>query len=69
MSVADELRQEQRAAMLRLSPAERIRLALELGARDLALFMEASGLDREAALRELRRRRAAGRRPSKSAGA
>jgi hypothetical protein len=69
MSVADELRREQRAAMLRLSPAERIRLALELGARDLALFMEASGLGREAALRELRRRRAAGRRPSKSAGA
>jgi ribosomal protein S11 len=67
MSVADELRRDQRAAVSRLSVAERIRLALELGLRDLEIFMEASGLERQAARRELRRRRAAGRRPSKSA--
>lgn len=64
-SVADDLRQRDRDAVLKLSPGERIALALRLGERDLELFCRAQGLDRETAVRVLRRRRQAGRRPSR----
>jgi hypothetical protein len=40
-------------------------LALRLGERGLELFQQATGLDREAAVRELQRQRQASRTPSK----
>ncbi|MFL6197109.1 MAG: hypothetical protein ACJ75H_23185 [Thermoanaerobaculia bacterium] len=64
-SVADELRERDRAAIRRLSPQERIELALKLGDEDLATFCQAQGVDRETGLRILQRRRQAGRTPSK----
>jgi dsDNA-binding SOS-regulon protein len=64
-SVADDLREELQEAVLLLSFEERMALALQLGERGLAMFRQASGLDREAALRELQRQRQAGRTPSK----
>ena len=64
-SVADDLRQKDRAAVLKLTPEERIALALRLGERDLEIFCRAQGLDRKEAIRVLQRRRQAGRRPSR----
>ena len=64
-SVADDLREELQDEGLRLSFEERMALALRLGERGLELFRQASGLDREAAIRELQRQRQAGRIPSK----
>lgn len=64
-SVADDLREELQEAVLLLSFEERMALALRLGERGLEMFRQASGLDREAALRELQRQRQAGRTPSK----
>jgi hypothetical protein len=65
-SVADRLRREEREALRRLSPAERVALALALGERDLELFRHASrpSLGREEAGRLLERQRQAGRRRS-----
>lgn len=63
-SVADELRLETRRGVDRMSPGERLELALSLGEDDLQLFCSAQGLDREEALRRLRIQRARGRRPS-----
>jgi hypothetical protein len=64
-SVADELRQRDREEVRKLSPEERIALALELGERDLEIFCRFQGLDRKEALRLLERRRQAGRRYSR----
>jgi len=64
-SVADDLRRRDREAVFELSPRERIALALQLGERDLELFCRTQGLERAAAVRILRRRRQAGRRPSR----
>jgi hypothetical protein len=64
-SVADDLRDELRDEMRRLTFPERIELALRLGERGLEVFRQANGLDRETAVRELQRRRQAGRTPSK----
>jgi hypothetical protein len=50
-SVADDLRREDREAVMKLTPEERIALALKLGERDLELFCRAQGLDRETAIR------------------
>jgi hypothetical protein len=63
-SVADDLKQQDRERVAKLSPEERMRLALELGERDLALFCAAQGLDRAEGIREIRRRRQLGRLPS-----
>ena len=65
-SVADRLRLEDRDAILRLSPAERVALALSLGERDLEAFRSAQHptLSRSEAIRVLERRRQAGRRPA-----
>jgi hypothetical protein len=60
-SVADTLRAADAAETLRLTPAERLRRALALGERDLRAYQLARGIDRAAALRELRARRQAGR--------
>lgn len=64
-SVADDLRDELQDEVLRLPFEERMALSLQLGERGLELFCQASGLDREAAIRELQRQRQAGRTPSK----
>jgi hypothetical protein len=67
-SVADTLRVEDREDVLALSPAGRVALALQLGARDLQLFRLAHDppLDPESARRELERRRQSERRRSRS---
>jgi hypothetical protein len=64
-SVADDLREELQDEVLRLPLEERMALALRLGERGLEMFRQASGLDREAAIRELQRQRQASRTPSK----
>jgi hypothetical protein len=66
-SVADALRRADREALACLTPADRVALALSLGARDLERFRLAHDppLDPAAAARVLERRRQAGRRPSR----
>lgn len=62
-SVADEVRAEQLRDMLRLTPAERVNLALRLGEEGLALFMSANRVNsRDEAIEQLRRVARAGRR-------
>lgn len=63
-SVADEFRERDREAILKLSPEERIELALKLGDDDLAILCQTQGIDRETAIRLIQRRRQAGRTPS-----
>jgi len=65
-SVAESLRQNDRAALAAMSPDERVALALALGERDLETFRLAqdSPLSRPEAVRVLERRRQAGRRRS-----
>ncbi|HBL26413.1 MAG TPA: hypothetical protein DD490_06225 [Acidobacteria bacterium] len=64
-SVADDLREELQDQGLLLPFEERMALALRLGERGLEMFCQASGLDRETAIREMQRQRQAGRVPSK----
>ena len=66
-SVADLLRAHDREELQALTPAERVSLALALGARDLETFRTAQSppLDPAEAARELERRRQAGRRRSR----
>lgn len=66
-SVADDLKTEDQAALRALSPADRVALALVLGARDLEAFRLAQDppLDRDRAMVVLERRRQAGRRRSR----
>jgi hypothetical protein len=64
-SVADDLRKELQEQALQLSFEERMALSLRLGERGLEMYCQASGLDRETAIRELQRQRQAGRTPSK----
>jgi hypothetical protein len=66
--VADEIREEQRAAERALSPLQRLELAQRLGDDALANYAAANGLSPEAAFAELQRRRQLGRRASASAG-
>jgi hypothetical protein len=68
-SVADQLKVEERRAIAALTPGERVRLALELGARDLESFRlnQSPPLDAAEADRMLRRRRQLARRPSRCA--
>jgi hypothetical protein len=63
-SVADELRRIDREALARLSGEERIALALALGDTDVEALQQARGIDRETAVRVIRRQRQAGRQPS-----
>jgi hypothetical protein len=65
-SVADDLRRETMAAAARLTPAQRIALALRLGDDDVALLCAAHGVTGDDARRTFRRARAAGRIPSRS---
>jgi hypothetical protein len=66
-SVADRLRAEDRRVLGALDPADRVRLALALGRRDLESFRLAHEppLDRGEAARRLARARQVGRRPSR----
>ncbi len=63
-SVADALRKETFEAVQRLSPDERVSLALELGDFDLALFCASKGIEPVAGIQRLRENRQAGRRIS-----
>jgi hypothetical protein len=67
MSVANTLRLEQRAAVQRLSPEDRILLAFGLGQRDAALCAPAHGVSPAEARRALANQRGTGRVRSVSA--
>lgn len=60
-SVADDLRDELREEVRRLSVEERIQLGLRLGEEGLERFRQANGLDRETAVRLLERQSQVGR--------
>jgi hypothetical protein len=67
--LAADLRREQLAAAQQMTPAQRVQLALDLGARDLAAFAAAQGITREEAASRLRAATQRGRRrPSACAG-
>lgn len=63
-SVADDLRREQFDRYRRMTPAGRVALAQRLGQEGLSTFMQTRGLDRAAAMREIRSSRRVGRTPS-----
>ena len=63
--LAEQLRQEQAAAIAALTPQERLDLAFELGRRGIEMYMSAHHVDRETAARELKRASRAGRRYSR----
>lgn len=65
--VNEDLRREQRERMAKMTPAERVALVEKLGAEGLAAFMAAHHMDRQTALKAIRRSRRIGRRPSRSA--
>lgn len=65
-SVADELRAETALAVARLSPLERIALALRLGDDDVALYRQAHRVSEIEARVSLARLRSFGRRRSPS---
>jgi hypothetical protein len=66
-SVLDDVKAEERRALAAMTPAERVALALRLGARDLETFRLAHEppLGVEEARRRLRRQRQLGRLPSR----
>jgi hypothetical protein len=66
-SVADDLRRELRERGLRLTPAERVALALRLGDEDANRLATARGMSIEEARLLIRRSRQAGRTPSRAA--
>jgi hypothetical protein len=63
-SVADDIRREARLAAGRLTPEERIDLALRLGDDDAALFRALNGGTETQARATLARSRTVGRQPS-----
>ncbi|HVH29125.1 MAG TPA: hypothetical protein VM818_20365 [Vicinamibacterales bacterium] len=63
-SVTDELRAQTREADARLTPLDRVRLALELGDRDLQVFASRRSLSIAEARRLLASTRCTGRLPS-----
>jgi len=66
-SVLDALKEDEREALAAMTPAERVALALRLGARDLETFRLAHDppLSAEEARLRLRRQRQLGRLPSR----
>jgi hypothetical protein len=66
-NLVDALKAEERKAAAAMTPAERVALALRLGARDLETFRlsHVPPLDVAEARRRLRRQRQQGRRPSR----
>jgi hypothetical protein len=65
-ALAKRLQAELRERIARLSPTERLELALRLGQRDVQLYAQARCADRETALKVLRAAHRHGRRPSRS---
>ena len=65
-SVADELREEDIREMQKLTPDQRVRVALRLGEQAIEIYMAANHVDREAAVAAFRRTGSAGRVPSRS---
>ena len=66
-SVADTLREASRRRVARLTPIERVRLALALGDADVALMCVAQRISEDEARRRIARSRQAGRAHSRSA--
>jgi len=64
-SVADEVRRSLRERVRAMSPEERLALVARLAESDLALFLSARPMARDAARQFLIGRRQAGRRPSR----
>jgi hypothetical protein len=60
-SVADDLRDELREQVARLTGFERVALALKLGERDVAMYAQARCVDRETAAKVLAAARRVGR--------
>lgn len=63
-SVADDLRDDTRRRMSTLTPAERMKLAFELGDADVALLCSTKGIDVPEAKAIIARSRSVGRQPS-----
>jgi hypothetical protein len=64
-TVAERMRQEDRERLKRMTPAERVAEALELGRAAAEAYAHAHGVDVEEARRRLERAGQAGRRPSR----
>lgn len=64
-TVAERLREESRERLRRMTPAERLAEALELGERAIDMYAAAHGIDRVVARRHLELSAQAGRRPSR----
>lgn len=63
--VAEALETDDRERISRMSPAERVRLALSLGHQAIHTYAAAHGIERGEARRCLERAAQAGRRPSR----
>lgn len=64
-ALAETLLREDAIVTARMSPAERLELAFELGRRGIEMYMSAHHVDRITASRELKRAGRAGRRYSR----
>ena len=62
--VAEEVREEQRREILAMSAEERIELVHRLSEEGIALLMASENIDRDEAIRRIRKSHARGRRPS-----
>ena len=63
--VAEEIRRAQIDDVLRLSADQRVTLAFELGERDLEFYIALHNIDRQTAIRTIRREHQLGRRYSR----
>lgn len=63
-TVADQLREDSRERLRRMTPAARLAESLRLGQEAIAAYAAAHGLELEEARRRLERASQAGRRPS-----
>lgn len=64
--MAEALRQEQMREVLAMTPDERVALIVALRDRGIEAMMAARGIDRDAAIEEIKRSRRLGRRYSRS---
>lgn len=63
--VAEQLRQEQVEQLRRMTPSQRVALALDLGERGLQVYMAGQKMIRAAAVKAIRQSRQLGRRYSR----
>jgi hypothetical protein len=63
--IAEELRKEQMEDVLRLNASERVALAFSLGERDLEFYIAFQKVDRQTAIKAIRREHQLGRRYSR----